>query len=41
MSFRYKKKFPLEPTRKLINDKIQSLAIFINLSFSSVDLINL
>ena len=23
MSFRYKKKFPLEPTRKLINDKIQ------------------
>ena len=34
MSYRYKKKFPLEPTRKLINDKN-------NLEYTSGDILNI
>ncbi len=34
MSYRYKKKFPLEPTRKLINDKN-------NLEYTSGDVLNI
>ena len=34
MSYRYKKKFPLEPTRKLVNNKNQ-------LEYTSGDILNI